>query len=63
MEFVGKFLNLEKICREKNQNSLLSCFINGQYKTVGTFLKFLEDYYVPSDIDGMKKFATFMRKD
>ena len=61
MEFVAKFLNLQKICRVKNQNSLLSCFINEKYKTVGNFLKFLEDYYLPSDIDGKKKFAIYDR--
>ena len=58
-EFLAKFLNLKKICRIKNQNSLLSCFINEEYDPLGTFLKFIEDYYVPSDIDGKKKFAIY----
>ena len=58
-EFLAKFLNLKKICNEGNQNSLLRCFINEEYDPLVTFLKFIEDYYVPSDIDGKKKFAIY----
>ena len=58
-EFLAKFLNLKKICKEENQNSLLRCFINEEYDPLVTFLKFIEDYYVPSDIDGKKKFAIY----